>query len=58
MKRREAMLLARNISETLLTAVMNQGKGKPEYRLSHAETEKLSAAALDVAEYLCVPRSE
>lgn len=58
MKRREAMLLARSISETILTAMVKQGKGQAEYRLSHSEMEKVSAAALDVAEYLCVPRPE
>jgi hypothetical protein len=56
LKRRDAMILARNIAQTILTAVSNQGPGKPEYTLSHAEMERISAAALDVAEYLCVPR--
>jgi hypothetical protein len=55
-KRRDAMLLARGIAERVLTAVGTQGPGKPDYTLSHDEMERISAAALDVAEYLCVPR--
>jgi hypothetical protein len=58
LKRRDAMLLARNIAATILTAVGNQGPGKAAYTLSHADMEKISAAALDVAEYLCVARPE
>lgn len=58
LKRRNAMLLARNIAATILTAVGNQGPGKANYTLSHAEMEKISASALDVAEYLCMLRPE
>jgi phosphopantetheinyl transferase len=58
MKRREAMLKARGISEAILLAVIQQGKGKPTYTLTHDQMAELSAAALDVTEYLCVPRSE
>jgi hypothetical protein len=52
------MLLARNIASTILGAVGSQGPGKVAYTLSHADMEKISASALDVAEYLCTPRSE
>jgi hypothetical protein len=58
MKRREAMLKARSIAETVLVAVGQQGPGRESYTLTQAEAEKISAAALDVAEYLCVPRPE
>lgn len=58
MKRRQAMLLARNIADTILSAVVRQGKGKAEYTLSHEQMKKISADALDVAEYLVVPRPE
>lgn len=58
MKRREAMLKARDISGVILGAVMQQGKGKPTYTLTHAQVAELSAAALDVAEYLCLPRKD
>jgi hypothetical protein len=58
LKRREAMMLARRIAETALAAVIRQGKGLPSYTLTHAEIEQISATALDVAEYLCVARSE
>ncbi len=58
MKRREAMLMVRGISETILRVVMQQGKGKETYTLSHEEVAKISADALDVANYLVMPRSE
>lgn len=58
MKRREAMLKARSISERILAAVITQGKDLPEYRLSHEDMSRISADALDVTEYLCVPRPE
>ena len=58
MKRREAMLKARGISEALLVAVGQQGPGKPTYTLTHDQMAELSAAALDVTEYLCVKRPE
>lgn len=58
LKRREAMLLARKIAETVLAAVIVQGKGRATYTLTHAEMEQISATALDVSEYLCVARPE
>jgi hypothetical protein len=58
LKRREAMLLARAIAETVLAAVAKQGKGQAAYTLSHHDLERISANALEVTEYLCVPRSE
>jgi hypothetical protein len=58
MKRREAMLKVRGIAETILAAVVQQGPGKPTYTLTRDQMAELSATALNVAEYLIVPRQE
>lgn len=49
--------MARGIAEIILGACREQGR-RETYTIKSAQAEAISAAALDVAEHLCVDRAE